>query len=86
LIQLIEKPILWKVASKNCKNINIHYSFFNPALYKVEPKGKILLVHVWRVSTCLMEKNVQDLQNERLVLVITVDLPGFGYSDKRAQV
>ncbi|WP_034551859.1 alpha/beta fold hydrolase [Carnobacterium funditum] len=73
-----EKPFV-ESSFETVKNINIHYRFYQPITS--EPKGKILLVHGLGGSTFSWRNNVQDLQDEGY-LVITVDLPGFGYSDK----
>lgn len=57
----------------------IHYRVYKPEQDTI--LGKILLIHGLGGSTFSYEKNAPDLADAGY-LVITVDLPGFGYSDR----
>ncbi len=60
--------------------VRLHYRTWTP----VEPsyKGKTLLVHGLGGSTFSWRKNIETLTAQGY-LVVAVDLPGFGYSDRK---
>jgi len=60
-----------------------HYRIFNEALKN--QKGKVLLVHGFCGSTFCWRNNIDALVNAGF-LVVAIDLPGFGYSDRNLQV
>ena len=68
---------------KNIEGIKIHYRTWIPNTKEV--KGKILMIHGLGGSTFSWRNNIEDLRNKGYI-VITADLPGFGYSDKRAGI
>ena len=61
--------------------ILLHYRLWEPASASV--KGKVLLVHGLGSSTFCWRNNVEALTAEGY-LVVAVDLPGFGYSDRKS--
>ena len=73
-----EKPFKESVY-ENIEDIKIHYRLYNPL--ESIAKGKILMVHGLGGSTFSWRNNVKYLEDQGY-LVVTVDLPGFGYSDK----
>ncbi len=60
-----------------------HYRIFNEGIKS--PKGKVLLVHGFCGSTFCWRKNIDTLVNASY-LVVAIDLPGFGYSDRNLNV
>lgn len=61
-------------------NIKLHYRMWTPTHENI--KGKILLVHGLAASTFSWRNNVDFLKDNGYI-VIAVDLPSFGYSDRR---
>ena len=61
----------------------IHYRLFNGDLQN--PRGKILLVHGFCGSTFCWRNNIESLVMAKY-LVVAIDLPGFGYSDRNLSV
>lgn len=61
------------------EGVRIHYRIYEPA--NVTTIGKLLMVHGLGGSTYSFEKNAQAIADEGY-LVILVDLPGFGYSQR----
>jgi 2-hydroxy-6-oxonona-2,4-dienedioate hydrolase len=61
----------------------IHYRLFNSDLQN--PRGKVLLVHGFCGSTFCWRNNIEPLVKAGY-LVVAVDLPGFGYSDRNLHV
>ena len=59
--------------------VRIHYRFSKP----LSAKGKILLVHGLAGSTFSFKNNIAALTDAGYQ-VLTVDLPGFGYSDRQS--
>ncbi|WP_414839279.1 alpha/beta fold hydrolase [Carnobacterium sp. TMP28] len=74
-----EKPFI-ESRFQTIGTTGIHYRSYLPLIDKA--KGKIIMVHGLGGSTFSWRNNVQQLQDAGY-LVVTVDLPGFGYSDKR---
>lgn len=60
-----------------------HYRIYNEGI-KI-PKGKVLLVHGFCGSTFCWRKNIDTLVDAGY-LVVAIDLPGFGYSDRNLHV
>ncbi len=60
-----------------------HYRIYNEGI-KI-PKGKVLLVHGFCGSTFCWRNNIDTLVNAGY-LVVAIDLPGFGYSDRNLHV
>jgi pimeloyl-ACP methyl ester carboxylesterase len=60
-----------------------HYRIFNEGLRN--SKGKVLLVHGFCGSTFCWRNNIDTLVKEGYV-VVAIDLPGFGYSDRNLNV
>jgi 2-hydroxy-6-oxonona-2,4-dienedioate hydrolase len=61
-------------------NTKFHYRVFKPEIIK----HKVLLIHGFSASTFSFRKNSDFLKNQEC-LVIALDMPGFGYSDKSSQ-
>jgi pimeloyl-ACP methyl ester carboxylesterase len=61
----------------------LHYRVWAPAAG--EPRGKMLLVHGFGGSTFSWRENIEPLIQAGY-LVMAVDLPGFGYSDRKSSV
>jgi pimeloyl-ACP methyl ester carboxylesterase len=61
----------------------IHYRVYNEGIRN--PKGKVLLVHGFCGSTFCWRKNIDTLAHAGY-LVVAIDLPGFGYSDRNLHV
>jgi len=59
------------------QNTKYHYRVFKPEVVK----HKILLIHGFSASTFSFRKNIDFLMRQEC-LVVAVDMPGFGYSDK----
>ncbi|OGS54995.1 MAG: hypothetical protein A2Y20_07870 [Firmicutes bacterium GWF2_51_9] len=59
-------------------NVKIHYRVVAPETIK----GKVLLVHGLAASTFSYRNNVDALVDDGY-LVVAIDLPAFGYSDRR---
>ncbi|MFN3412414.1 MAG: alpha/beta hydrolase, partial [Exilispira sp.] len=72
------KPIKEKILS--IKNINIHYEIFSPE-NKEEIKGKFLMIHGFAGSTFSFNR-IAPLLARLGYLVVAIDLPNFGYSDR----
>lgn len=64
---------------ENVDGVSIHYRQWLPDQPTV--KGKILLIHGLGGSTFSWRNNIQALRDAGY-LVVAVDLPGFGYSDR----
>ena len=60
-----------------------HYRIYNEGIKN--QKGKVLLVHGFCGSTFCWRKNIDALVNAGY-LVVAIDLPGFGYSDRNLRV
>ncbi len=60
-----------------------HYRVYNKGIQN--QKGKVLLVHGFCGSTFCWRKNIDTLVNAGY-LVVAIDLPGFGYSDRNLHV
>jgi pimeloyl-ACP methyl ester carboxylesterase len=60
-----------------------HYRIYNEGIKN--QKGKVLLVHGFCGSTFCWRKNIDALVNADY-LVVAIDLPGFGYSDRNLHV
>jgi pimeloyl-ACP methyl ester carboxylesterase len=60
-----------------------HYRIYNERIKN--QKGKVLLVHGFCGSTFCWRKNIDTLVNAGY-LVVAIDLPGFGYSDRNLHV
>jgi len=60
-----------------------HYRLYNEGIRN--QKGKVLLVHGFCGSTFCWRKNIDTLVNAGY-LVVAIDLPGFGYSDRNLNV
>jgi 2-hydroxy-6-oxonona-2,4-dienedioate hydrolase len=60
-----------------------HYRIFNEGLS--HPKGKVLLVHGFCGSTFCWRHNIPALVSAGYI-VVAIDLPGFGYSDRNLHV
>jgi pimeloyl-ACP methyl ester carboxylesterase len=60
-----------------------HYRIFNEGAK--DPKGKVLLVHGFCGSTFCWRNNIDALVKAGY-LVLAIDLPGFGYSDRNLSV
>ncbi len=76
--QLAEKPFP-KSQFLRVDNIKYHYRIWNP---ESKIKGKILLIHGFAGSTFTWRNNVKDLKNAGYQ-VIALDLPGFGYTERK---
>jgi len=63
--------------------INIHYRKWTPDMETIN--GKILMVHGLGGSTFAWRHNINYLE-EKGYIVVAVDLPGFGYSDRKPGV
>lgn len=61
----------------------IHYRLYNDTLE--HPRGKVLLVHGFCGSTFCWRNNIDTLVKAGY-LVVAIDLPGFGYSDRNLSV
>jgi pimeloyl-ACP methyl ester carboxylesterase len=64
-------------------DISLHYRQWIPAGRPLE--GKLLLIHGLGGSTFSWRKNVEVLRAAGFA-VVTVDLPGFGYSDRKSGI
>ena len=62
--------------------IRLHYRLYTPT---VDPKGNVLLIHGLGGSTYSFEKTIPSLTAAGFV-VVAVDLPGFGYSDRSGNI
>lgn len=60
-----------------------HYRIYNEGIKN--QKGKVLLVHGFCGSTFCWRKNIDALVNAGY-MVVAIDLPGFGYSDRNLRV
>lgn len=60
-----------------------HYRVYNEGIKN--QRGKVLLVHGFCGSTFCWRKNIDTLVNAGY-LVVAIDLPGFGYSDRNLHV
>ncbi|MCX6244411.1 MAG: alpha/beta hydrolase [Bacteroidetes bacterium] len=60
-----------------------HYRIFNDSLE--HPRGHVLLVHGFAGSTFCWRNNINTLVKAGY-LVVAIDLPGFGYSDRNLSV
>lgn len=68
---------------QDINNIKIHYRTWLPK--DTDIKGKVLMVHGLGGSTFSWRNNISDLVDKGY-MVVAVDLPGFGYSDKSAGI
>jgi 2-hydroxy-6-oxonona-2,4-dienedioate hydrolase len=64
-------------------SIGFHYRLWNGSLEK--PRGKVLLVHGFLGSTFCWRENTELLAKAGYK-VVAVDLPGFGYSERTANI
>jgi pimeloyl-ACP methyl ester carboxylesterase len=78
---------LWKPYSNShflkIDSATFHYRIFNEGLRS--SKGKVLLVHGFCGSTFCWRNNIDTLVKEGY-LVVAIDLPGFGYSDRNLNI
>jgi len=80
LLKLPEQPF----PESNCVRIDdtlLHYRLWEP---RGAMQGKMLMVHGFGGSTFSWRHNVEPLTNAGY-LVVAVDLPGFGFSDRSAR-
>lgn len=70
---------------QNINNIKIHYRTWFPKDIGTDIKGKVLMVHGLGGSTFSWRNNIRELVDKGYI-VVAVDLPGFGYSDKSAGI
>ncbi|MDD2534306.1 MAG: alpha/beta hydrolase [Eubacteriales bacterium] len=63
----------------DASGVDLHYQIWDAAT----PVGKILLIHGFGGSTNNWQQNI-DALNQAGYTVVTVDLPGFGYSSRKA--
>lgn len=81
----LQKPYVNSEFFTTSQGIDLHYRVFKPALEESQITGKILLVHGMGGSTYSFEKTAPALTDAGF-LVVVVDLPGFGYSDRSTTV
>ncbi len=79
-------PEALPVPFRNSRQYHIHGTLFHTRLYKPqnEIRGKIVLIHGFGGSTYSFQ-NMASLLMEEDYLVLLLDLPGFGYSERNLQ-